>query len=94
MEIEIIFGNDIYVAIYNLINFILPIVLLYYISIDILNKEKTYYINLILISVFYLIILFRFTILETVDWDLDFVFWSIFEAYIFLNFIYEVKKNV
>lgn len=91
------FNTDIYVLICNLINFIIPLYCLYksvgiFNYIDKKNRFERYYnISVAILCVFYLILLFRFSILEKSQWEIDFIYWSIFETIVFVLFLLRIK---
>ena len=89
--IELVLNKDILVLFSHFFNFIFALFCLYSSSIlFFIHKdrfEKIYQFGLIVLSVFYLILLFRFVILESVGWEVDTFLWTIFESFIFIFFL-------
>lgn len=90
-HIELILNKDIWLLFSHFLNFIFALFCLYSSSIlFFIHKdrfEKIYQFGLMIISFFYLILLFRFTVLESVDWEVDVFLWTIFESLVFIFFL-------
>lgn len=93
--VKILWNNDIYIHIINFINFAIPIISIYFnviiLVLDINKPEKIFQSFQILLAIIYIALMFRFVILETVTWELDFMLWSIYEFFIFFGFIIRNK---
>lgn len=80
-------NKDLIVYILDTINFIIPLITIYY-SLLILfyykiKKEYIYQVLVLIISILYLVILFRFSVYESVNWNIDVLLWSMFKLSIF-----------
>lgn len=79
---------DIIVYVIDILNFIIPMWCIYTSLLIIfyyrIKKEFKFQLTNIIISIFYLYLLYRFSILEKVNWSLDFILWSLFEFFVFL----------
>ncbi len=94
MILELILQKDFYILFTDLINVILPIINIYIVSILLIKTNRLYYIYQICLSLFYIMIMYRYSVLEKIYFDLDVFYWFLFEALIFGTFIYLHTKDL
>ena len=94
MDIDFILQKDFFVLLTDVINFIIPLIYIYFLSILTIKTKKPYYVMQIVLSIFYLTIMFRYSALEKMTLNIDIFYWFLFEAMVFISLIYNAIKDI